>query len=95
MSGLRPAGEVVRATGGLAILRADATLDPESVARDDPTPALTAAGLPLVGDEVVDATLDAVGSVVETFGPLARPYLAVRVDEPATLIGERLYVRQR
>ncbi len=92
---MRPAGEVVRATGGLAVIRVDATLDPETVDREDPTPALAAAGVPGVGEEVVDGSLDRVGQVVETFGPVERPYLAVDAEDPATLIGERLYVRDR
>jgi|APHM01.1.fsa_nt_gi RNA-binding protein involved in rRNA processing len=92
---MRVAGEVVRATGGLAVLRVDATLDPESVDRDDPTPALTAAGVPRVGETVVDGSLEHVGEIVETFGPVERPYLAVAADDPAALIGQRLYVRER
>jgi RNA-binding protein len=94
---MRPAGEVVRSTGGLAILRAAATVDPGAVDRDDPTPALSAASVPGVGDEIVDGSLDAVGTVVDAFGPLERPYLAVDVDgfDPAALLGERLYVRER
>jgi len=90
---MRPAGEVVRATGGLAVLRVDATLDPASVDRDDPTPALADAGVPGVGETVVDGSLERVGKIVEVFGPVGRPYLAVDADDPARLIGERLYVR--
>lgn len=92
---MRPAGEVVRATGGLAVLRADAGPDPEAVSRDDPEPALSAAGVPTPGAEVVDDSLRTVGTVVETFGPLERPYVAVDADAPAALLGERLYVRER
>lgn len=92
---MRPAGEVVRATGALAVVRVDATPDPDQVDRDDPTPALDAAGVPAVGDEVVNDSLSPVGRVVETFGPVARPYVAVRTEDPAALIGERLYVRDR
>jgi RNA-binding protein len=92
---MRPAGEVVRATGGLAVLRVDATLAPETVDRDDPTPALAAAGVPRVGESVVNDSLSPVGQVVEVFGPLARPYAAVTTEDPAALIGERLYVRDR
>ncbi|PSQ60640.1 H/ACA RNA-protein complex component Gar1 [Halobacteriales archaeon SW_7_71_33] len=92
---MRPAGEVVRATGGVAVLRAAVSVDPETVDRDDPTPALSAAGLPAAGDEVVDGSLTTVGRVVDAFGPLERPYLAVDAVDPAAHIGERLYVRER
>lgn len=92
---MRPAGEVVRATGGLMVLRADATLDPADVDRDDPVPALADAGVPRVGETVVDGSLDRVGTVVETFGPVERPYIAVDAADPAARIGERLYVRDR
>jgi RNA-binding protein len=54
------------------------------------------AGHPDLGATVVDADLEAVGRVVDVFGPVDRPYVAVspRGDRnPAGLIGSRLYQR--
>ncbi len=51
---------------------------------------------PDIGTEVVDETLSSVGRVVDVFGPVERPYLAVsttRETSPATLIGTKLYAR--
>lgn len=51
---------------------------------------------PRLGVEVVDQNLDAVGRVVDVFGPVERPYLAVSPDDdvtPALLVGEKLYAR--
>ena len=75
---MRPVGEVVRAAGGLAIVRS-----PDG-------------GHPDVGVDVVDADLDAVGRVVDVFGPVDRPFVAVTpggARNPASLIGSRLYER--
>lgn len=49
---------------------------------------------PNVGTRVVDDSLTAVGEVVEVFGPVARPYVAVTPVEGVHLpglVGERLY----
>lgn len=51
---------------------------------------------PDIGAELVDENLDAVGRVVDVFGPVGRPYLAVTPTgdaRPATLVGETLYAR--
>jgi RNA-binding protein len=50
---------------------------------------------PPIGREVVDESLTTVGRVVDVFGPVGRPYVAVTADdgEPATLVGRRLYAR--
>jgi len=50
---------------------------------------------PDIGDMVVDDALDAVGRVVDVFGPVDRPYFVVTPDagSPAALLNERLYVR--
>ncbi|RLN01586.1 H/ACA ribonucleoprotein complex subunit GAR1 [Haloarcula sp. Atlit-7R] len=49
-----------------------------------------------VGTDVVDEELQAVGSVVDVFGPVERPYLAVSPNDgvhlPA-LVGAVLYAR--
>lgn len=52
---------------------------------------------PSIGARVVDERLEQVGTVVDVFGPVDRPYLAVSPTgspAPAGLIGERLYVRE-
>jgi len=51
---------------------------------------------PDIGVEAVDEDLEAVGTVVDVFGPVARPYLAVSAADgrrPAALLGATLYVR--
>ncbi|WP_433624770.1 H/ACA ribonucleoprotein complex subunit GAR1 [Halomicrococcus sp. NG-SE-24] len=51
---------------------------------------------PDLGTEVVDEQLDAVGRVVDVFGPVDRPYLAVSPSEDvalASLVGLKLYAR--
>ncbi len=50
---------------------------------------------PDIGAPVVDDQLDAVGRVVDVFGPVERPYVAVTPDDdrPAGLVGRRLYQR--
>jgi len=49
-----------------------------------------------MGAAVVDERLDDVGRVVDVFGPVERPYLAVTPDgdaDAAPLLGATLYVR--
>lgn len=51
---------------------------------------------PSIGETVVDERLDRVGTIVDVFGPVDRPYLAVNPAEGVTataLLGDRLYVR--
>ncbi|WP_134670850.1 H/ACA ribonucleoprotein complex subunit GAR1 [Halorussus marinus] len=51
---------------------------------------------PDVGTEAVDEQLTAVGRVVDVFGPVSRPYVAVSPDHGValpTLLGEKLYAR--
>ena len=51
---------------------------------------------PAVGSEIIDESLTTVGTIVDVFGPVEQPYLAVTpVDDcrPATLLGETLYAR--
>jgi RNA-binding protein len=76
---LRRLGTVVRAAGGVAVVRL-----PEGE------------GPPDLGAAAVDEQLATVGRVVDVFGPVSRPYLAVSPAEsvdPASLLGDRLYVR--
>jgi RNA-binding protein len=51
---------------------------------------------PDLGANVVDADLESVGRVVDVFGPVDRPFVAVTPTDghnPASLIGSRLYER--
>ena len=51
---------------------------------------------PDIGREVVDESLSAVGRVVDVFGPVDRPYVAIATGDrvaPATLVGQKLYAR--
>ncbi|MFC7154998.1 H/ACA ribonucleoprotein complex subunit GAR1 [Halomarina halobia] len=51
---------------------------------------------PDFGVRVLDENLDAVGRVVDVFGPVSRPYVAVSPDDdvrPAGLLGTKLYAR--
>lgn len=47
------------------------------------------------GTTLLDDSLDEIGTVVDVFGPVERPYLAVTpaVDSPARLVGSPLYAR--
>lgn len=51
--------------------------------------------IPDIGTELVDDSLDEVGAVVDVFGPVERPFLAVSptTDQPALLVGNPLYTR--
>ena len=47
---------------------------------------------PDIGTELTDQELATVGQVVDVFGPVERPYLAVDPrSDPALLLGNRLY----
>lgn len=49
-----------------------------------------------VGTDVVDESLDDVGSVVDVFGPVEAPYVAVSPADgvhPPSVLGRPLYVR--
>lgn len=49
-----------------------------------------------IGTMVLDDSLDTVGRVVDVFGPVDRPYLAVTPDDdvhPPSLVGSTLYAR--
>ena len=50
--------------------------------------------VPEIGASVVDESLADVGRVVDVFGPVERPYVAVSPAddvEPPALLGEKLY----
>ncbi|WP_247000563.1 H/ACA ribonucleoprotein complex subunit GAR1 [Halosolutus gelatinilyticus] len=77
---MRRVGQVVRTAQGLAILRADDGED----ASDE------------IGTMVLDESLDGVGRVVDVFGPVDRPYLAVTPDDGVhlpSLVTSTLYAR--
>ncbi|WP_435349374.1 H/ACA ribonucleoprotein complex subunit GAR1 [Haloarchaeobius sp. HRN-SO-5] len=47
-----------------------------------------------IGTTVVDESLSEVGRVVDVFGPVSRPFVAVSADDdPTTLLGGTLYAR--
>ena len=50
---------------------------------------------PRIGSGVVDESLATVGRVVDVFGPVDRPYVAVTPndDDLAALVGGKLYAR--
>ena len=52
--------------------------------------------VPEIGTAVVDEFLDEVGRVVDVFGPVVRPYVAVSPDDAVHLpglVGQPLYAR--
>lgn len=51
--------------------------------------------VPDIGTPVIDESLDDVGRVVDVFGPVERPYLAVTANRErlAPLVGTVLYAR--
>jgi RNA-binding protein len=52
--------------------------------------------MPDIGTNVVDESLADVGRVVDVFGPVERPYVAVSPDNDvriATLLGSKVYAR--
>ncbi|QSW98844.1 H/ACA ribonucleoprotein complex subunit GAR1 [Haloterrigena alkaliphila] len=91
---MRRIGSVVRTAQGLAVLRADDTDDGASESGS-----ASAAGDPFrdeIGTTVLDDSLESVGRVVDVFGPVERPYLAVTPDDDVhlpSLVGSALYAR--
>ena len=78
---MRRVGTVVRTAQGLAIARVDAERESEP---------------PEIGLMVVDESLSTVGRVVDVFGPVDRPYVAVTPADGVTLaslMGGKLYAR--
>ncbi|CAI49996.1 tRNA/rRNA pseudouridine synthase complex protein Gar1 [Natronomonas pharaonis DSM 2160] len=77
---MKRAGEVVRIAQGLLVARL-------ADGDDDP---------PDIGTSVVNEELDSVGRIVDVFGPVDRPYVAVSPADdvvPPSLLGEKLYAR--
>ncbi|RKD97065.1 H/ACA ribonucleoprotein complex subunit GAR1 [Halopiger aswanensis] len=84
---MRRIGSVVRTAQGLAVLRADDA---------DGDDADTDAHRDEIGTTVLDDNLEEVGRVVDVFGPVDRPYLAVTPDDDVhlpSLVGSTLYAR--
>lgn len=51
---------------------------------------------PDIGTAVIDESLSRVGRIVDVFGPVERPYVAVATDRDirlAELVGQKLYAR--
>ena len=81
---MRRVGAVVRTAQGLAVLRTDETDDDTDALRDE------------IGTMVLDDSLEEVGRVVDVFGPVSRPYLAVTPDDDVhlpSLVSSTLYAR--
>ncbi|SFC00380.1 snoRNP protein GAR1 [Halobiforma haloterrestris] len=81
---MRRVGTVVRTAQGLAVLRADESDGDDDRFRNE------------VGTPVLDDSLEEVGRVVDVFGPVDRPYLAVSPDDDVhlpSLVGGTLYAR--
>jgi len=51
--------------------------------------------VPDIGTALIDEHLDDVGIIVDVFGPVERPYLAVipEAGNPASLVGRTVYAR--
>ncbi|RQG96995.1 H/ACA ribonucleoprotein complex subunit GAR1 [Natrarchaeobius chitinivorans] len=82
-------GSVVRTAQGLAILRTDDDVDEPGDDRRE-------AHRDEIGTVVVDDSLEEVGRVVDVFGPVGQPYLAVTPDDGVhlpSLVGSTLYAR--
>jgi RNA-binding protein len=49
---------------------------------------------PRIGETVVDENLKTVGTVLDTFGPVRSPYVAIRatIADPEKLVNKTLYV---
>ena len=85
---MRRVGSVVRTAQGLAVLRTDDT-DGDASGPSDPI-------RNEIGTMVLDDSLETVGRVVDVFGPVDRPYIAVTPDSGVhlpSLVGSTLYAR--
>lgn len=51
---------------------------------------------PGIGTGLIDESLDSIGRVVDVFGPVDRPYLAVSTstENPALLVSSPVYARE-
>ncbi|MFP8954967.1 H/ACA ribonucleoprotein complex subunit GAR1 [Natrialbaceae archaeon A-arb3/5] len=86
---MRRVGSVVRTAQGLAVLRADESDDDHSGDK-------RSQHQDEIGTIVLDDSLEEVGRVVDVFGPVSRPYLAVTPDDDVhlpSLVSSTLYAR--
>ncbi|QLK26048.1 Gar1/Naf1 family protein [Natrinema zhouii] len=86
---MRRVGAVVRTAQGLAVLRAD---DADGGENNDTFDEFRDE----IGTMVLNDSLEEVGRVVDIFGPVSRPYLAVTPDDGVhlpSLVGSTLYAR--
>ncbi|QRV15213.1 H/ACA ribonucleoprotein complex subunit GAR1 [Haloterrigena salifodinae] len=86
---MRRIGSVVRTAQGLAVLRAE---DTDDGSNDDSGDRFRDE----IGTSVLDDSLESVGRIVDVFGPVDRPYLAVTPDDDVhlpSLVGSTLYAR--
>lgn len=100
---MRRVGEVVRTAQGLAIVRVPEPADEGASGAQTGSGSGRESGgatgesdSPRIGTAVVDENLDDVGRVVDVFGPVDRPYLAVSPAAgvvEARLLGAKLYAR--
>ncbi|WP_436343632.1 H/ACA ribonucleoprotein complex subunit GAR1 [Natronorubrum sp. FCH18a] len=87
---MRRVGSVVRTAQGLAVLRTDDTDGDRSATGSSD------AVHDEIGTMVLDDSLETVGRVVDVFGPVDRPYIAVTPDAGVhlpSLVGSTLYAR--
>ena len=85
---MRRVGSVVRTAQGLAVVRTD---DTEGDASDSSDAIRNE-----IGTMVLNDSLETVGRVVDVFGPVDRPYIAVTPDSGVhlpSLVGSTLYAR--
>ena len=57
---------------------------------------LKADNVPHIGNQAINENLKPVGTVTDIFGPIAKPYVAVRpsVNEPSNYVNHVLYAAQ-
>ena len=87
---MRRVGSVVRTAQGLAVLRASERSDENAAG------AGSSAFRDEIGTMVIDDDLETVGRVVDVFGPVERPYVAVTPEDGVhlpSLVGSKLYTR--
>ncbi|MFC7233119.1 H/ACA ribonucleoprotein complex subunit GAR1 [Saliphagus sp. GCM10025308] len=91
---MRRVGTVVRTAQGLAVLRAEPVGDGDGDDGGDGTS--NDSGRNAIGTMVLNDSLETVGRVVDVFGPVDRPYLAVTPQSSVHLpglVGSTLYAR--
>ncbi|UTF55503.1 H/ACA ribonucleoprotein complex subunit GAR1 [Natronosalvus rutilus] len=94
---MRRVGTVVRTAQGLAVLRAELVGDGDGDDGGDGNGGTGGdSGRNAIGTMVLNDSLETVGRVVDVFGPVDRPYLAVTPQSSVHLpglVGSTLYAR--